>query len=68
MTADDKYSLPNSENLQQPVHMQLFKQQKIFFSILSCISQNYITFPACSKRDVPDSLCISEIRDCESRG
>ena len=35
MTADDKYSLPNSENLQQPVHMQLFKQQKIFSQFLA---------------------------------
>ena len=35
MTADDKYSLSNSENLQQPVHMQLFKQQKVFSQFLA---------------------------------
>ena len=31
LAADDKYSLPNSENLWQPIEMQLSKKQKKLF-------------------------------------
>ena len=34
MTADDTYSLNNSENLQQPIQMQLSKKRKFFASFL----------------------------------
>ena len=30
LTADDKYSLRNSEDLQQPIQMQLFKKKILF--------------------------------------
>ena len=33
MTANDKYSLPNSANLRQPIQMQLCKKQKVFSQI-----------------------------------
>ena len=42
LAADDKYSLPNSENLWQPIEMQLSKKQKNFFSILCPTSETYI--------------------------
>ena len=38
LTADDKYSFRNSENLRQPITMQLFKKQ-IFFLNFWCISE-----------------------------
>ena len=39
MTADDKYSLLNRDNLTQPIRTQLSQKQKaeFFFSIFSCI-------------------------------
>ena len=30
LTVDDKYSLRNSENLRQPIQIELFKKQKTF--------------------------------------
>ena len=30
MIAHDKYQLPNTENLRQPIYMQLSKERKIF--------------------------------------
>ena len=40
MTADDKYSLCNKENVQQPIQMELSKKQKTFpefvASVLTC--------------------------------
>ena len=46
LTADNKYSLRNRKNLRQPIQLQLFKKQKFFFSIFSCINEIYIK---CSK-------------------
>ena len=31
LTGDDKYSLRNSDNLRQPIQMQLSQQQRRFF-------------------------------------
>ena len=33
VTADDKYSLCNKHNLQQPIQMELCKKQKLLFQI-----------------------------------
>ena len=35
MTADDMYSLPNSENLPQPIQMQLSKKLSVFSQVFS---------------------------------
>ena len=44
LTADDRYSLRNSNNLLQPIQMQLSKKQTFFFSIFFGISKIYIKF------------------------
>ena len=36
LTADVKYSLPNKENLTQPIHMQMSQKQKPFLNFFSC--------------------------------
>ena len=38
LTADDKYSLRNSENLRQPIQMQLSKKSQFFAAFLKCTS------------------------------
>ena len=43
-TADDKYFLQNSQNLPQPIQMQLSKTQKNVFSMFCSISEIYIPF------------------------
>ena len=34
LSADDQYSLPNSDNLQQPLKMKLFQKKKTFLNFL----------------------------------
>ena len=43
LTADDKYSLLNTDNLTQPIQI-LLPQKKNFFSVLLCILEIYIKF------------------------
>ena len=42
LTFDDKYSLGNGENLQQPIQMQLSKKTTNVFLIFYCNSEIYI--------------------------
>ena len=68
MTADDKYSLLNRDNLTQPIRTQLSQKQKAF-------SQNFLAFSKCAlnlqhfqKKDDPQSWSISEITHSTKRG
>ena len=65
LIADNKFSLPSSGNLTQPIQMQLSKKQKNYFSIFFSIFGIYIKFWTFSKKHDPHSLCISEITDFE---
>ena len=47
MTGNEKYSLPSSENLRQPIQIQLCPKQKKIFPSFYCISENYIKFSTC---------------------
>ena len=46
LTADDKYSLLNRDNLTQPIQIVLSKKEKTFsdFSVLSETYINFLTF------------------------
>ena len=68
LTADDKYSGSNMQNLLQEFQTPLSKKQKIFSGI-------FIAFLKCGwnlehflKKDEYPSLIISEIIDAERRG
>ena len=68
LTADDKYSGSNMQNLPQPFQTPLSQKQKIF-------SVFFIAFLKCAwnldhfqKKDEYPSLIISEIIDAERRG
>ena len=50
MTAVGKCSLPNRDNLMQPIHMQLSQKLKTFFSIFSCIFKISVKFWTFSKK------------------
>ena len=68
LTANDKYSFCNSENLLQPNQMQLCKKQKIlsqFFAAFLKFTSNSEHFEKESDRH---SFCISEIRNCQRHG
>ena len=68
LTADDKYSGSNMQNLRQQFQTPLSQKQKIF-------SRFFIAFVKCAwnvehfqKKDEYSSLIISEIIDAERRG
>ena len=68
MSAVDKCSLPNRNNLMEPIHMQLSQQLKSFFQFFSAFSKSKGNFEHFRKKDDPHSLFISEATACEKRG
>ena len=44
MTADDKYSLLNRENLTQPIPTQLSQKQQAFFEFFLAFSKSTLNF------------------------
>ena len=58
MTADDKYSLLNRDNLTQPIPTQLSQKQKAFFEFFLPFSKSTLNFEHFQKKDDPLSLFI----------
>ena len=55
MTADDKYSLLNRDNLTQPIPTQLSLKQKDFEQLFLAFSKSTLTFEHFEKKDDPHS-------------
>ena len=55
MTADDKYSLLNTDNLTQPIPTQLSQKQKRFTHFFLPFSESTLTFEHFQKKDDPHS-------------
>ena len=53
MTADDKYSLLNRDNLTQPIPTQLSQKQKAFAEFFLAFSKSTLIFEHFQKRDDP---------------
>ena len=68
MTAVDKCSLPNRDNLIQPIHMQLSQKLKTSSQFFRSFSKSWLNFEHFEKKDDPHSLFISEATACENRG
>ena len=68
MTADDKYSLLNRDNLTQPIRTQLSQKQKAFSQFFIAFSKCALNFEHFQKKDDPHSWFISEITHSEKRG
>ena len=69
LSADDKYSLLNRENLTQPIQIQFSQKEIIFSLIFLCICEIYIKFWTFSKiKDDTDSWCICESTEMRKRG
>ena len=68
LTAYDKHSLVNRDNLTEPIQMQLSQKQKrfseIFFFFFSFL-KDILNFKDIPKMDDPHSGCISEIQSSE---
>ena len=68
MSAVDKCSLPNRDNLMQPIHMQLFEKVKTFSRFFNVFSKSRLSFEYFQKKDDAHSLFISEATACEKHG
>ena len=68
MTAVDKCSLPNRDNLMQHIHMQLTRKIKTFSRFFSVFSKSKLSFEYFQKKDNAHSLFISEATACEKGG
>ena len=68
MSAVDKCSLSNRDNLMQPIHMELSEKLKTFSEFFSPFSKSGLNFEHSEKKDDPHSLFIFEATACENRG
>ena len=68
MSAFEKRSLPNRDNLMQPILMQLSQKLKTFSRFSNVFSNSRLSFDYFQKKDDTHSLFISEATACEKRG
>ena len=68
LTADDKYSLLNRDNLTQPIRTKLSRKHKSFSEYFFAFSKSTLNFEHFQKKDDPHSCFISEITHSEKRG
>ena len=68
MSAVHKCSLPNRDNLMQPIHMQLSQKLKTFARFFSVFSKSRLSFKYFQKKDDAHNLFISAATACEKRG
>ena len=68
MSAVDKCSLPNRDNLMQPIHMQLSQKLKTFSRYFNVFSKSRLNFEYFQKKDDAHSLFISEASASKKRG
>ena len=68
MSAVDKCSLPNRDNLTQPIHMQLSEKLKTFSRFFNVFSKSRLSFEYFQKKDDAGNLFISEATALEKRG
>ena len=68
MSAVDKCSLPNRDNLMQPIHLQLSQKVNTFSEFFTRFSKSRLNFEDFQKKDDFHSSFISEATACEKRG
>ena len=68
MTADDKYSLLNRDNLTQPIPTRLCQKQKAFFRFFLAFWKSTLNLEHLQKKDDLHSWNISYITNSEKRG
>ena len=68
MSAVAKCFLPNTDNLMQPIHMQLSQKLKTFSGFFPAFSKSSLNFEHFQKKDDAHSLFIFEATACEKRG
>ena len=67
MSAVDKCSLPNRDNLMEPIHMQLSQKLKAFSWFFNVFSKSRFNFELFQEKDDAHSLFISDSTAFEKR-
>ena len=67
MSAVDKCSLRNRDNLMQPIHMQLSQKLQPLSWFFNVFSKSRLNFEYFQKKDDARNLFISEATACEKR-
>ena len=67
MSAVDKCSLPNRDNLMQPIHMQLSQKLITFSGFFPAFSKSSLNFEHFQKKDDAHSFFICGATACEKR-
>ena len=68
MTADDRYSLLNRDNLTQPIPTSLSQKQRALFRFFLAYLKSTLNFEHLQKKDDLHSWNISYITHSEKRG
>ena len=68
MSAVHKCSLRNTDNLMQPIHIQLSQKLKTFSQFFQGFSKFWLIFEHFQKKDEAHSLFICEATACQKRG
>ena len=68
MSAVDKCSPPNRDNLMQPIHIKLSQKLKTFSRFFNVFSKSRLSFEYFQKKDHAHSLFICEATASEKRG
>ena len=68
MSAVDNCSLPNKDNLMQPIHMHLSPKLKPFPIFFPAFSKSRLNFELFQKKGDARGLFICETTACEKRG
>ena len=68
MSAVDKCSLPNRDNLMQPIHMQLSQKLKTFSRFFDVFLKSRLNFQYFQTKDDAHSLFLSEATACKKHG
>ena len=68
MSAVDKCSFPNRDNLMQPIRMQLSQKLKTFSGLFNIFSKSSLNFEYFQKKDDAHSWFISGATACEKGG
>ena len=68
MSAVDKCSLPNRDNLMQQIHMQFSEKLNTFSRFFNVFSKSRLSFEYFQKEDDAHTLFISEATAYEKRG
>ena len=66
LAANEKYPVPNRDNLTTAIQIQLSQKQKGFSDFLGAFLDSRLNFEDVEKKDDKHSFCVSENTDCEN--